>query len=128
MANLNNDDIRCGLFKEVKVNCNYIRQLYEEFKGKKFEVDEEYEEQFWYEYNGIVSCRSVNDKRYEEHIIDDLEIHIDNSDKWVTETNIDEDSDSDECSDSDEEFACCSCDKPMKDPSKACIFCGYDEE
>ena len=88
-SNNNNDDIRCGLFKQVRVNCNYIRHLYEESRGKEFDIAEEYEDLFWYEYNVIVSNRSINDNLYEDHIIDDLEIHI-NECEWVTETNVED--------------------------------------
>ena len=119
--NLNNDDIRCGLFKEVRVNCNYIRHLYEEYKGRTFEIEEKYEELFWHEYNGIVSCRCVNSRNYEEWIMDDLEKHINDS-KWVKEDD-DFDSSEEESDSSDEKCGtmdCGSCDTWGEGTPKCC--------
>ena len=114
--NLNNDDIRCGLFKEVRVNCNYIRHMYSEWKNKEFEVDEEIEEAFWAEYNNII-CHRLGDQSEEEYLMDSLEEHIANSNDWVTETNIDDTSEEESESDEDEEEAkCYFCSNKRKEP------------
>ena len=45
--------------------------------------------------------------------------------KWVTEWNV---GDSDDEEEEECEFVCSSCDKDMKDTSKPCILCGYEDE
>lgn len=74
-TNYNNVDIRCGLLMSVRVNCNYIISLYQDYNSEgSYEFtyigNPKYEEQsteaFWDEYNTMIANVLAEPHKYRE--------------------------------------------------------------
>jgi len=74
-TNYNNVDIRCGLLMSVRVNCNYIISLYQDYNSEgSYEFtyigNPKYEEQsteaFWDEYNTMIVNVLAEPHKYRE--------------------------------------------------------------
>lgn len=74
-TNYNNVDIRCGLLMSVRVNCNYIITLYQDYNSEgSYEFtyigNPKYEEQsteaFWDEYNTMIANVLAEPHKYRE--------------------------------------------------------------
>ncbi len=74
-TNYNNVDIRCGLLMSVRVNCNYIISLYQDYNSEgSYEFtyigNPKYEEQsteaFWDEYNTMIVNVLAEPHKYKE--------------------------------------------------------------
>jgi hypothetical protein len=90
VKNHNNADTRCGAILELKLNCNYIMEVYAEEHGdgeltfRGHAEDEEHSlEEFWKEYNqrilNILSNHgslSLNDDQGRDYLVDTFQIHL----------------------------------------------------
>ena len=104
MTNYNNNDIRCGLFQSVRVNCNYIEEQYAERfpEGGELEWKEDwsagcecpvkcscdFKEAFWGDYNKSIlpvveDVLCGGDMDNEEELIDRFEITLNDYSKVV---------------------------------------------
>ncbi len=155
--NNNNNDIRCGLLMEVRVNCNYITQLYCDYNsegsyeftyiGKNEEEEERYVEAFWGEYNrSIVSVleepHKYREEGMEQELIYRFEECLENWNDIIMRNLCEEESDSEE-EEEEDDFEDMDIDAPcdlckehkskdkivyMKDTEQVVCMSGCDEE
>ena len=122
--NYNNNDMRCGLLMEVRVNCNYIEQLYCDYNsegsweltfiGGDNDDEEEIMEAFWGEYNKMIVSVLEEPHKYreenggmEQELIYRFEECLNNWKNFIIMKDLNEEEEEEE-----EEFMeyCCECD------------------